>query len=85
MRLWQPRVSTLEFVRDLLWRRGIGKDDPLDRVENVDEQGSVHRRSEVERERHCLPGCRLVLVVLQQRALAQHSTLARCCKPVTRS
>lgn len=46
--LGHPCVPVLEFVRDALGHGVGGEDDPLDGVEDIEQERGVHRCSEVE-------------------------------------
>lgn len=48
VRLGHPYIAVLELVRDVLRKRIRGKDDPLNRVEDVEQQSRVYRSPEVE-------------------------------------
>ena len=49
--LGHPCVAVLELVGDRLRQRVRREDDPLDRVENVEEESGVHGCSKVESHR----------------------------------
>jgi len=47
VRLGHPRVAGLELVGDGARRRGLGEEDALDRVEDVEKEGGVYWRAQV--------------------------------------